>query len=139
METSAAERWLVTVLKADAALTAVVGQRVYNTRVPSNGQFPCVLFQLQAASNDFVALGGVRVWASLVYLVRGIAEQASFEGNLATIADRIDIVTHAASGTNVAGTVWTCIRERPFQLVEVTEGREFRHLGAILRIQASKA
>lgn len=136
METSAAERFIHTTLSADTQLTAVVSTRIYNTRRPPNTALPAVVFQLQAGTNDFVALGGVRVWSSLLYLVRGIAEQTSFEGNLVTIANEIDGALHAASGSNVSGVVYTCVRERPFQLVEVTEGREFRHLGGLYRIQA---
>jgi hypothetical protein len=65
-----------------------------------------------------------------------LAEQASYEGDLATIANRIDAVLHAKSGINAAGTIWTCVRERPFQMAEVFEGREVRRLGGLYRIQA---
>ena len=137
METNAAEQWLSTTLKADAQLTALVGTRVYNTRRPSpTTPFPCVIFQLQAVRDDLMVLGGVRVWASLLYLVRGIAEQTSYEGNLATIANRIDAVLHAQSGTASAGVVWVAVRERPFQMSEIVDGRTFAHLGGLYRIQA---
>lgn len=139
METNAVEQWLNTTLKADTALAAVVSTRVYNTRRPAGSVLPCVVFQMQAAGPDMVMLGGVRVWASTLYLVRGIAEQASYEGNLATIANRIDEVLHAKSGVNAAGVVHTVVREKPFQLVSVIDGREFRDLGGLYRIQVSKA
>lgn len=139
METNATEQWLNTTLKADVALAAVVSTRIYNTRRPTSAVLPCVVFQLQAAGRDMVVLGGIRVWADMMYLVRGIAEQASYEGNLAIIADRIDVALHAKSGVSAAGVVHTVVRERPFQLVSVIDGREFRDLGGLYRIQVSKA
>lgn len=137
METNAAEQWLSTTLKADATLAGLVSTRVYNTRRPSTTTpFPCVIFQLQAAGDDLLVLGGVRVWANMLYLVRGIAEQTSYEGNLASIANRIDAVLHAQSGTATAGTVWVAVRERPFQMSEIVDGRTFAHLGGLYRVYA---
>ena len=137
METNAAEQWLSTTLKADATLTGLVSTRIYNTRRPSaTTPFPVVIFQLQAAGDDYLVLGGVRVWAPLLYLVRGIAEQTSYEGTLATIANRIDTLLHAKSGTATAGTIWVAVRERAFQMSEIVDGRTFAHLGGLYRIQA---
>jgi len=137
VETNAAEQWLSTTLKADATLAGLVSTRVYNTRRPSaTTPFPCVIFQLQAAGDDLMVLGGVRVWANMLYLVRGIAEQTSYEGDLASIANRIDAVLHAKSGTATAGTIWVAVRERPFQMSEIVDGRTFAHLGGLYRIQA---
>ena len=137
METNAAEQWLNTTLKADATLTGLVSTRIYNTRRPSaTTPFPVVIFQLQAAGDDLLVLGGVRVWAPLLYLVRGIAEQTSYEGTLASIANRIDTLLHAKSGTATAGTVWVAVRERAFQMSEIVDGRTFAHLGGLYRIQA---
>jgi hypothetical protein len=137
VETNAAEQWLNTTLKADATLAGLVSTRIYNTRRPSaTTPFPVVIFQLQAAGDDLLVLGGVRVWAPLLYLVRGIAEQTSYEGTLATIANRIDTLLHAKSGTATAGTVWVAVRERAFQMSEIVDGRTFAHLGGLYRIQA---
>ncbi|MGP1664480.1 MAG: tail completion protein gp17, partial [Rhodanobacter sp.] len=111
MESNTAEQWITATLKADAQLTALVGTRIYNTRRPATGAFPCVIFQMQAARDDLMVLGGVRVWAEMLYLVRGIAEQTSYEGNLATIANRIDAALHAKSGVATAGVVWVAVRE----------------------------
>jgi hypothetical protein len=135
METNAIEQWLTATLKADAQLATKVSTRVFNTR-RTDKTLPCVLFQMQSPGNDLVMLGGVRVWAAPLYAVYGLAEQASYEGDLATIANRIDAVLHAKSGINAAGTIWTCVRERPFQMAEVFEGREVRRLGGLYRIQA---
>lgn len=139
METNAVEQWLNTTLKADAQLAAVVGTRVYNTTRPAGSTLPCVIFQLQAAGDDLMGVGPYRVWAPLLYLVNGLAEQSSYEGVLATINNRIDAVLHAQSGTSAAGTIWTCTRERAFQMPEIVDGREYRRSGGLYRIRASKA
>lgn len=141
METNAAEAWLYSTLAADSALAAVVGTRIYNTRRPTGSAFPLVIFQHQGG-RDLTMLGAVRVWSQLTYLVRGIVEvfdaneQGSFEGSAKTIADRIDAVLHGKSGTNGSGTVYTCVRDQTFQLVETVDGRQFRHLGGIYMIHA---
>jgi hypothetical protein len=140
METSAAETWLYATLTGDATLTGLVGARVYNTRRPADGAMPCVVFQLQA-SGDVMVVGAVRVWSRLTYVVRGIAEPVppSYEGTLKSIAGRIDALLHGKSGSNGAGTVWSCVRVRPFQMAETPPqlgGREFRHLGGVYEIQA---
>jgi hypothetical protein len=136
VETNASEGWIKTSLAADTALTALVGTRIFNTVRDKDSALPCVVFQLQAPGNDFMVLGGARVWTPNLYLVRGIAEQDGFAGDLATIANRIDAVLHRGSGSNAAGTVFTCVRIRPFQMAEIADGRQFRHLGGIYEIRA---
>lgn len=137
METHAAERWLYERLAGDVALTAVVGTRIYNGLRSPSAPLPCVVFQLQAAGPDLMVVGAVRVWANLVYVVRGIVEGRSYTGEAKIIADRIDALLHAQQGSNADGAVWECVRERPFALVETTEaGREFRHVGGVYRVRA---
>jgi multidrug efflux pump subunit AcrA (membrane-fusion protein) len=52
------------------------------------------------------------------------------------IAKRIDAVLHAASGSNVDGVIIACTRLRPFQLTELTDGVQYRHLGGFYRLLA---
>ncbi len=129
METHAAERWLGATLKADGQLAALVGTRIYNTRRPADAALPCVIFQLQTPGADFLGVGAVRIWTPLLYLVYGLAEQESYAGVLASIAGRIDAVLHGQSGSNDAGTIWACVRQRPFRAPEVFAGREYRKSG----------
>lgn len=135
MESNAAERWIYAKLSTDATLITKVGTRTYNTRRPPESALPCVIWQLQSG-DDVILLGAVRLWSNLRYLVRGIGETGSYGGDLQAIADRIDALLHGASGSNVDGTVWTCVRAAPFQMIETVAGREYRHLGGIYRIQA---
>lgn len=137
METFAVARWIWGTLTADAALSAIVGSGVYDGVRKAGSALPCVVFQLQAPGNDFMTMNGVRIWNSSLWLVRGIAEQSSYGGQLLTIAYRIEALLHGQKGSNSDGVIYTCVRERPFQLREQPkEGTEYRHLGGLYRIQA---
>lgn len=136
METNATADWLKSSLSADSLLTAIVADRIYNTIRAKGSALPAVVFQLQVPGNDFMVLGGYRVWTPNLWLVRGIAEQDSFAGDLVTIANRIDAVLHRGSGSNAEGTIFTCVRKRPYQWVEVVNGVQFPHLGGFYEIRA---
>lgn len=131
-ETVAAEKWLYSVLAADATLTGAVSTRIYAYTAPESATFPLVLFGQQSAT-DLMGVGPYRIWANMLYVVRGVGETASMAG-VQTIANRIDTVLHAASGSNVDGIVYACVRVQPFALSETISGRQFRHLGGIYRL-----
>lgn len=135
-ESTTIDRWLYTVLAADVSLAAVVGTRIYSDLAPAGTTLPMVVYQMQA-TNDLMVVGSARVWANALFLVRGVAQRVSYDGDLITMADRIDAVLHGASGSNVEGNVWECVREREFRLTEVgADGRQYRHLGGLYRILA---
>jgi len=146
-EPVAADQWIYSTLKADTALTALIGgaanPRIYNEQAPQNGTngptYPFVIYQMQSAV-DLMWVGPRRVWSDMLYLVRGVAETSSYGGSLLTIAERIDEDLHATpNGTsNAYGVIWVCVGEQPFRLPEVEGGRNFRHFGRIYRIYASK-
>lgn len=131
-----ADSWLYAVLAGDSTLVGLATGGVYAYNNPNRTPvFPYVLFQLQAPGMDVRGVGPVRIMAPMVYLVRGIVEANSFGGNLKTIADRIDTLLQAASGTAAGGSVLSCVREQPFALPEVAgDGRQYRHLGGIYRL-----
>lgn len=135
-ELFAAETWLYSVLAADASLAAVVGERIYSEQAWQTDPLPAmpiVLFQM-LSGNDLRGVGAVRVWVDAVYVVRGISDEDGYGGSLKTIADRIDAVLHAASGSNAEGTVVECVRDRPFKMPETINGRVYRHLGGVYRL-----
>lgn len=136
-ETLSAEKWIYATLAADGALAAVVGTRIYADRIPQNvaSPYPCVLFGFLSGV-DFNAVGSVRVWTNMLYVVRAIDEVETFLGNIKTAAGRIDAVLHRASGSTSEGTVWAAIREQPYRMSEEAEGRVFSHLGGVFRILA---
>lgn len=137
LETVAAEQWLYSVLANDATLTSALGaSRIYSTVVPPDGVFPCVLFALQDP-RDFLKSGPYRVWTTALYVVRVIGQTTSYSP-LTTAAARLDALLRAASGTVALGTVWGCVRERPYSTFELDSGgKQYRHLGGIYRVWVS--
>lgn len=133
-EVIAAEKWLYTVLSASSALTSAVGARIYADVAPATAAFPLVLYA-QLSAVDLRPMGPARIFSNMLYVVRGVNETAS-KTALESIADAIDAALHAASGTTVEGTVYACVRERPFVLAETINTRSFRHLGGVYRIYA---
>jgi len=133
-EIVSAEKWLHTVLTGDATLMTKASD-VYSGLAPQDATLPMVYITLHRESNDLTALGARRIWSTLHYAVRGVAETGSWGGDLKTMADRIDAVLHAKSGSSVEGTVYECIREQPFALIEQANGRQFRHLGGLYQLR----
>jgi len=140
-ELNAADRWIYGALAADTALVAVVGARIYVDLAPQTTPptaTPYVVFQYQGGA-DLMVIGGARVWTNAVYLIRGIDETLTYDGDSKTIADRIDAALHRGSGTNASGVVYAAVRESPFRLTETADGKQFRHLGGLYRIYAKGA
>lgn len=135
MVVNAADGWLYSVLSGDATLAGLVSTRVYGHIAPQEAAFPLVLFALQSSS-DVQILGPNRIMTNMHYVVRGVTEGGSFGGTLKTMAERIDAVLQAASGTVAAGQVFACVREQPFALVETVQGKQYRHLGGVYRLAA---
>lgn len=131
-ELVAAEQWLTTVLTGDSTLSASVGLRVYGHIVPEGTAYPYIWITNQAAT-DVMGVGPARILTNTLYAVRAVVQDTTFV-NLNTLADRIDTVLHAASGTVAAGTVMACVRVRPFVMVEPVGGVQYRHLGGIYRL-----
>lgn len=132
---NAAEQWLYAKLNNDATITTQVAGRVYSHIAPQTATYPLVLFAPLSAS-DVQALGTSRIMTHLTYKVVAINENGTFGAPLSTIADRIDVLLQASSGTVAAGVVMACVREQPFSMLETLSGRTFRHLGGIYRLVA---
>jgi hypothetical protein len=133
-EILSAEKWLYTVLNNDTQLKAKA-KGIYSGLVPSGTAFPLVYITLQRQDADLITNGAHRVWATLHYAVRAVDETGSWGSDLKTIANRIDAVLHAASGSSSEGTVYECVREQPFAIVEQADGRQFRHLGGLYQLR----
>jgi hypothetical protein len=133
METSNAETWIYGLLSADATLIGYVGARIYVGVIPDGATFPLILIGLDGTPDDLMVLNATRKWTNARYIVRAINQAESYQGNLETMADRIDTLLHRQSGTNVHA----CVREQAFQLSEVVDNVQYRHLGGIYRIFAS--
>jgi hypothetical protein len=135
-ELSRIDEWLTATLLADAAVTAIVGQRVYGELAPPSSSWPHVLFQ-QQASSDVMGAAQNRIMVDAVYLVRGVHEAESFGGAVKALADAITAALHAEAGATTDALILACTRARPFRLVELDNGgAQYRHAGSIFRILA---
>ncbi len=136
-ELSAADRWLSTVLSGDVALRALVSG-VYDTKAPQGTARPYVLFSLHAPSADITVIGNIRIGNRPLYLVRAVCDGPSWTP-VRTIADRIDELLHGASGSNVDGIIYGCVREQPFKALETVEGKDYCWLGGYYRLWAQES
>lgn len=132
METYTIESWLYGILSVDATLISYVGTRIYTGVIPDGVSFPLILITLDGTPDDLMVINAKRVWTDCRYIVRAIAQTETF-GTLNTIANRIDTLLHRTSGTNINA----CVREQAFEMTEVVDNVQYRHLGGIYRIFGS--
>jgi hypothetical protein len=135
------DAFIVSRLRADPTIAGIVGRgsaaRIFADVAPELATLPVIVFQVQAAGPDTMAVGAVRVQVRPLYLVRAIARQESWQGQLRTLGDRIDAVLHkAALSATADGVVWGSVREEAFRLVESEGGVQHRHLGGLYRLWA---
>jgi len=129
------EQWLFSVLTGDTALAAAIGARVYVGAAPNTATFPLVIFAQISPGDDLRGVGPVRVWGEPLYVVKAVGQGQSVQ-SLAPLADRIDAVLHAVSGTVSDGRIHFCERERGFRRTEVIGDQFFQHLGGEHRVGA---
>ncbi len=134
-EGAVVDRWLYGKLFGDATLMALI-TGVYSYPAPVGKPLPYVVFQEQAV-RDVRGVGPARIGIDGTWLVRGVAETTSFGGTLEQIANRIDVLLQAASGSASGGVVWACARVRAFRMVESTANGQYRHMGGIYQIWAT--
>lgn len=140
------DKWIVTTLATDAALFAIVGNRIFESLAPQidvdteNGTapvYPIVLFQMQSVS-DSLGSGASRVMTSALFFVKVVGERGGY-ADLQAACDRIDALLHQAAITAVTVgaetfTILGSCRERPVQYAEVINGVRFNYLGGLYRI-----
>lgn len=133
-ELVAAERWLFSTLTGDATLTGIVGSRVYGHVVPPTAARPYVFYTKAAAADDYLTMEANRIWANFVYAVRIVNKTESYV-SLEAGADAIEAALHRESGSNVSGVIVACVRQAPFDLIEIDQdGSQLRGLGGLYRL-----
>ncbi len=133
-ESFRAEQWLYSVLSGDAALAALVGTRIYGYVAPTGSASPFVIYSHQG-SHDVRGVGAVRILNSMVYQVKGVGQGSSMSA-VKAIADRIDALLHATSGTTDDGRILSCVREQTISYVEIDpSGMRWDHCGGLYRLQ----
>jgi hypothetical protein len=137
LEATVAEEFLFSTLTGDATLMAMLpsgANGVANTDSARGAQYPLIVFQFMSGI-DAAAVGALRIWTDMLYMVKVIAQGADYSVMDAALA-RIDALLHRASGTVTDGTVCTCTREQVIRLPDSVAGDPYRQAGAIYRICA---
>lgn len=149
-ELSIAESWIYQVLAGDPTLDALAGgsgveNRVWPGIAPSGTPEPYIILAYQGA-RDVRALGSNlhKFLTRPQYQVVAMGPAITL-GTLDPWAARIDELLDGKNGTlldddlvTVLGRVLSCIRERPFSLPETVEGRQYRRLGGLYRLEITK-
>jgi hypothetical protein len=120
--------WLYSVL---ASNQAGVADRIYGGIAPNSATMPYIVYQYQDGGDVSGANSATRIMGNGRWLVRVIGKTTSSVA-LETIYDTMHGLLHGQSGTGVLG----CVKEEPFEMVEVIDDVQYRHLGAIYRIYA---
>lgn len=132
-----AQTFIITKLKADAPLAALVGTRIYSEMAPETTPpvaFPYIIVAFQSGMDRNAIPVTARIWLAVRYLVKVIT-QADSLASANAICDRIDAVLIGQEGPvpaeNVQITkIW---RESVEQYIEVEAGRRLNHVGGSYR------
>lgn len=134
-ETVAIDKWLYSVLHADATLLAAAPGDVHADAAPRGTAFPLVIFSLQDAF-DGMGVNGTRILVRATYQVKVVGQGASYNA-LDTAASRIDTLLHRTSGAVSGGTIYGCVRVEPLRYREDIDGVEYRHLGGFYELHCA--
>lgn len=136
VESLRADTFIVERLKADAALTAKVAGRIYADVAPQSAFYPFIVFS-EVSNFESLAAGGDKVMARPLYQVKVLDRSTSWQGDIRTVADRVDAVLHKSAGAaGTDGYMVGILREATFRTVEVNpdNGEQYRTL--ILQFRA---
>lgn len=137
-ETLVIEGWINSTLLADTTITNAVGQRVAEGQAKEDWVepiYPMILFQEQSPPRDIHGVGATIIMVEGLYLIKAIVEGDSYVP-AQPLAERINFLFHDKTVATAGGEIFSSVRERPFRMPEVDSGVDYRHLGAIYRIQA---
>lgn len=131
-ESQVSARWLYETLNGDATLSSLAPGGVWDEQAPEDTDYPLVTFAWQGEADVYV-VGAARVMSSQAWLVKAVADSASFE-DLADVTGRLDALLHDTFGTTTGGEVFASTRERGLRQDENANGVAYRHLGGVYRL-----
>lgn len=112
----------------------LAGLHPHSGTAPTGTTEPYVVIQVQSPGNDLYVVGAYRLWTDPLFLVKAVAQTESW-GTLTATADAIDTALHDQAGAVSGGTIFECVRERAFSMIENGGGVEYRHLGGFYRVR----
>jgi hypothetical protein len=134
--------WLRTTLLASSGVTAVFGQRIYPDTLPGDAAIgpgsPYITYNQQSDVSVRV-LPLARLMVEDLWAVQCWVESTKGPGSYATINDgysAVDAALDGKSGTATGGRVLTCTRDQVIRSTEETEGRYWRRIIGLYRVQA---
>lgn len=125
-------RWLRATLLADAALTGLVGDRVYGDPAPAGAAYPLVVIAFTSATDTGV-LPLVRLLSRLTVTVKVVALTTA---EAEAVCDRIDALLQGASGATSGATIHGCDRTAEIAYTEPVGTDRYQHLGGTYRVVA---
>lgn len=135
------DQWMTDTLTGAPAVTSIVNDRIFD-RFMASGQdmWPVIIWQSQSPPRDITTANGARFIVEALYLVKAVAQVESYT-KLAPLVSAIDVALTGPTDGGVCavlptGVILTCIRDSAFESVEVSDGKQYRHLGGLYRIQA---
>lgn len=132
------EPWIYGQLQDSALLTLIGGVgHISGTLSVDELPSPYVTFLMQS-SRDIQGNAGQIISTDNLYMIKAVAATASWD-DVAPIATILTSLFHLPNTViNVTGGSMTSTRENIIQYPEITEGVQYRHLGAVYRIRASR-
>lgn len=140
IEPEIVDEYIYTKLIEDTDLMSALGgqagvvnglDQVYSDTVPPDVVYPYLIYQMQSNS-DSMTTDSTRVLWIATYLVKGVDRAESYTG-LKTIASRIDVRLHKASGVVADGMVLHSARVGVIRYPEITDAVNYRHRGGSYR------
>jgi hypothetical protein len=133
------EPWIWSLLSADSSLLSIIGGLDHISGTLSIGDLPVpyVHFGL-VSTRDIQGNTGIIIANESLYQIKAVDATGSWD-DLIPAASRIKALFHLPSQVvNVTDGSLSSIRELGIQYSEITEGVQYRHLGAQFRIRASR-
>lgn len=122
-------------LTGTRAVSDLVAARVYHAIAPESADYPLIIFHRQSGvPRD--AFGAPRALDRQMWLVKCVDEQTT---SSTAEAAQATIVSAMESGVTVTGAIVHDVRyTSPVDYVEMVNGRQYRHHGALFRLVLSE-
>lgn len=131
------EQWLYQTLSGDATIVGLIGNRVFAYLIPQDATLPALVYTFQNAQ-DVEGCTGCRLIVKATYQVKAVDKSESVAG-VKALNDRVDALLQRKTGAVTGLDVLTCLRQYPFEYVELQDGAQFRHAGGVYEIVAQGA
>lgn len=136
-EITRTEVWLYQTLSTNAAITAIVGARIYaGVMPPEVDDYPALVFQWISGLDDLHTMDRTRSWGASRYLVKGITEGRSALP-LQSLMDLVDRALERATGSATDAAITYCRGIRPFRLTTYENNQYFQQVGREWEIAVS--